>query len=123
MKCITHDDDSRTLHRLGQVQCRTAEITDAAYFVLLRSGTCGSWIDLELDIWRTLKDVADRPLERKTPVSDGSDAAIVASQLVVDALTDAVYRIALRHGFQKPFLDVELVLYRAVQRVICERWT
>jgi hypothetical protein len=32
----------------------TAELTAAAYRVALRSKTRGTWLDLELDLWRAL---------------------------------------------------------------------
>src|SRR5262245_11821746 len=31
-----------------------ADLTDAAYSVVLRHGIGGSWIDLQLDVWRVL---------------------------------------------------------------------
>jgi len=44
------------------VEDLAAELTEAAYPVALRHGTPASWIDLELDLWRTLVDkVKDRP--------------------------------------------------------------
>jgi hypothetical protein len=33
-----------------------AELTSAAYRVALRHGTGGTWVDLELDLWRALAD-------------------------------------------------------------------
>ena len=33
-----------------------AELTRAAYYVALRHGTAGTWLDLELDLWRALAD-------------------------------------------------------------------
>jgi hypothetical protein len=33
-----------------------AELTVAAYHVALRSRTQGTWLDLELDLWRALAD-------------------------------------------------------------------
>ena len=118
MKLSEQENSPIIVHRSHQVKLRTVELTDAAYSVLLRSGTSGWWIDLELDIWRTLEDAADRPIESKTSVSPGSNDVNSGSQSLVDALTDAVYRTALRHGLRRPFLDVELVLYRTVQRVM-----
>jgi hypothetical protein len=35
-----------------------AELTLAAYRVALRTRTEGTWLDLELDLWRTLADTA-----------------------------------------------------------------
>lgn len=32
-----------------------AELTDAAYSVALRGHRSGSWLDLELDLWRALR--------------------------------------------------------------------
>ena len=34
----------------------TAEIALAAYRVALQAGTRGTWLDLQLDLWRTLAD-------------------------------------------------------------------
>ena len=33
-----------------------ADITLAAYRVALQTGTRGTWLDLQLDLWRTLAD-------------------------------------------------------------------
>ena len=33
-----------------------AELTLAAYRVALQTGTRGTWLDLQLDLWRTLAD-------------------------------------------------------------------
>jgi hypothetical protein len=33
-----------------------AKLTDAAYAVALRHGVSGSWIDLQLDLWRVLTE-------------------------------------------------------------------
>jgi hypothetical protein len=35
-------------------------------------------------------------------------------------LTDAAYRVVLRHGLQGPFLDVELELWRELRAVIAK---
>jgi hypothetical protein len=38
----------------------TAKLTDAAYAVALRHGVSGSWIDLQLDLWRVLTEAVER---------------------------------------------------------------
>jgi hypothetical protein len=38
----------------------TAKLTDAAYSVALRHGVSGSWIDLQLDLWRVLTETVER---------------------------------------------------------------
>ena len=37
-----------------------AKLTDAAYAVALRHGVSGSWIDLQLELWRALTDAIER---------------------------------------------------------------
>jgi hypothetical protein len=43
-----------------------AELTRVAYYVALRHGTAGTWIDLQLDLWQTLGD-AIQQWEREPP--------------------------------------------------------
>jgi hypothetical protein len=37
----------------------TATLTDAAYAVALRHGVSGSWIDLQLELWRVLTEAIE----------------------------------------------------------------
>jgi hypothetical protein len=37
-----------------------AELTRAAYGVALRHGTAGTWVDLELDLWKALTDTVKK---------------------------------------------------------------
>jgi hypothetical protein len=49
--------DSKTpVHRDDLLETFAAELTLAAYRVALRTRTRGSWLDLELDLWRALAD-------------------------------------------------------------------
>jgi len=51
------DGDFRTpANRDGLLEGFAAELTLAAYRVALRTGTQGTWLDLELDLWRALAD-------------------------------------------------------------------
>jgi hypothetical protein len=43
-----------------------AQLTEAAYPVALRHGESGSWVDLELDLWRALGQ-AVRQWENENP--------------------------------------------------------
>jgi hypothetical protein len=38
----------------AKVEHLVAELTEAAYPVALRHGNKGSWVDLELDLWKAL---------------------------------------------------------------------
>jgi hypothetical protein len=46
------------VNRDGLLENLAAELTLAAYRVALRTRTAGTWLDLELDLWRTLADTA-----------------------------------------------------------------
>jgi hypothetical protein len=94
-----------------------ADLTDAAYSVVLRHGIGGSWIDLQLDVWRVLAaTIVQTPRsESRTP----SAAEFYAwRETFLSELTDAAYRTALHHGLQGPFLDVELDLHVGLREVI-----
>ena len=43
-------------NRDALLEAFAAEITLAAYRVALQTGTQGTWLDLQLDLWRTLAD-------------------------------------------------------------------
>jgi hypothetical protein len=42
------------VHRESLLESFAAELTQAAYAVALRTNMQGTWLDLELDLWRTL---------------------------------------------------------------------
>ena len=44
------------VNRDAQLETFAAELTLAAYRVALRTRTQGTWLDLELDLWRALAD-------------------------------------------------------------------
>jgi hypothetical protein len=51
------NEDSKTpVNRDALLETFAAELTLAAYCVALRTRTRGSWLDLELDLWRALAD-------------------------------------------------------------------
>ena len=49
-------DPQTALHRDAQLEILAAELTVAAYRVALRTSKQGTWLDLELDLWRALAD-------------------------------------------------------------------
>jgi hypothetical protein len=58
--CASYDRDAR-------LEDFAAELTLAAYHVALRHGTGGTWLDLELELWRVKTEMIekwgrDRPL-------------------------------------------------------------
>jgi hypothetical protein len=51
-------DFQTTVNRDALLETLAAELTLAAYRVALRTRAEGTWLDLELDLWRTLADTA-----------------------------------------------------------------
>jgi hypothetical protein len=49
-----------------------AELTCAAYRVALRHGTAGTWVDLELDLWRALTETVGKWGWQSPPRPDGA---------------------------------------------------
>jgi hypothetical protein len=47
-----------------------AELTDAAYPVLLQHGVVDNWLDLRLDLWKALSNTVKK-WDQKTPTSGG----------------------------------------------------
>jgi hypothetical protein len=47
-----------SVNRDAPLETLAAELTLAAYRVALRTRTKGTWLDLELDLWRALADTA-----------------------------------------------------------------
>ncbi len=46
--------------RDGSLETFTAELTNAAYGIALRHRRLGSWVDLELALWRVLAETVTR---------------------------------------------------------------
>ena len=56
---MTNEDSRTRVNRDGRLECLAAELTLAAYRVALRTGTRGSWLDLELDLWKAMADAVE----------------------------------------------------------------
>jgi hypothetical protein len=59
-----------------------AELTNAAYPVVLRHGAGEKWLDLELDLWKVLCDT----LRRLEQIEEGRAASCCASPRTSDCL-------------------------------------
>jgi hypothetical protein len=49
-------DFQTSVDRDALLEVFAAELTRAAYCVALRTSTPGTWLDLELDLWKALAD-------------------------------------------------------------------
>jgi len=97
-----------------------ADLTDAAYSVALRHGIAGSWIDLQLEVWRAIaRRVAGvAPESLSSPAAGELDS--VADAFLAE-LTQVAHGIVLRYGLLGSFLDFELDLHQSLRRVM-ELW-
>lgn len=94
-----------------------ADLADAAYAVVLRHGIGGSWIDVQLEVWRALAETI-RETDWQTVDANSLAEFAVWREALLSRATEAAYRTALRHELQGPFVDVELDLHRALRQIM-----
>jgi hypothetical protein len=94
-----------------------ADLTDAAYSVMLQHRIRGSWIDLQLDVWRVLAMSIARTQGLSSRFISAAEF-LEWREAFVSELTDVAYRTALRYGVQGPFLDIELELHVALREAV-----
>jgi hypothetical protein len=108
MKATTFDCET-LLERLA------GELTDAAYPVVLGHGAGRPSVEVEVEVGEAIRRVLGNGWRRARAVA--ADAAVPPSRTeVVAEVADAVYQVALRHGFREPFPDMELGLWKALER-------
>ena len=98
-----------------------AELTSAAYPLALRRGLKGSWIKMELGLWRALAETIRKWARQRPPAASPEEFAAWRDGLLV-ALTETAFYVALNNGVQGLPLEVELTLYRALRLVIRRRY-
>jgi hypothetical protein len=52
----TQPDNETAVNQDAVLEAFAAELTHAAYYVALRTRTQGTWLDLELDLWKALAE-------------------------------------------------------------------
>ena len=71
-----------------------ANLTDAAYSIVLRHGIRGSWIDLELELWKVLALLVAQK-ERNTSRLRSTVEFLACREMFLSELTEAAYRTAI----------------------------
>jgi hypothetical protein len=98
-----------------------AELTSAVYPLALRHGMRGSWLDLQMGLWRALAESVKK-WAREWPPAGSSHEFEVWHQGFLADLTEGAFYIAVKHGIKGSLLEVELGLYRAFRFVIRRRY-
>jgi hypothetical protein len=98
-----------------------AELTNAVYPIALRHGMKGSWINMELGLWRVLTETVKK-WSREWPSVGSSEEFEVWRQGFLVELTEEAVIIAVRHGIRGLFLEVQLDLYRVFRLVVRRRY-
>lgn len=94
-----------------------AELTSAAYPVALRQGVEGSWLKLELGLWRALAETVEK-WSRELPPAESPDELTIWKEGFLLSLTEAAFCTALKQGIKGSLPKVELGLYRVFRSMI-----
>jgi hypothetical protein len=107
-------------HRETVLENFAAELTSAAYLIALRHGLAGSWILVELGLWRALAETVNKWARQKPSAAPSDEFEMWRQDFLAD-LTEGAFYVALKHGIKGSLLEVELDLYRAFRLVIRRR--
>ena len=115
------NNHSATCNRDTLLENFAAELTSAAYPIALRHGMAGSWIKVELGLWRALAETVKKWARQKPPAGSSDEFELWRQGFLVD-LTEGAFYIAVKHGIKGSLLEVELDLYRAFRFAFRRRY-
>ncbi len=96
----------------------TAQLTRAAYGVALQHAAAGTWLDLELDLWKALAATVAKWARQPSPAPSAGEAAW-RENLLAD-LTESALSSALRNGIERSVPGLESRLHRRFRVVFQE---
>ncbi len=115
------DNPRAACNRDGLLENFAAELTSAAYPLALRQGIRGSWLNVELGLWRALAETVKK-WAREWPAPGSPDEFKVwRTGFLVDLTASAIF-VAGTHGIRGSLREVELGLYRAFRLVLRRRY-
>ncbi len=103
--------------RNAVLEALAAELTSAAYSVLLRAGLRGSWVELELGLWKVLAETVGT-WARKWPRSASPDDFANWREGLVAGLTDGAVFVAREQAVHGPPPQVRSRLREAFRSAI-----
>jgi len=117
MKAIDMKDiQNAARDRDGRLENFAAELTRAVYPLVLRRGPKGSWLEMELGLWRALAKTVRKWARQQPTAASADEFEAWRKGLDVD-LAESAFSVALTNGIKGSLPDLELGLYRAVCRV------
>src|SRR5947209_7792527 len=106
-----NDIRGATCNRNTRLENFAAELTNAVYPIALRHGMTGSWINVELSLWRVLDHTVKKWARERPPAGRSDELKVWRQRLLVD-LTENAFYVTVKHGIKGSLLEVELALYR-----------
>jgi hypothetical protein len=94
-----------------------AELTSAVYPFVLRRGLEGSWLKVELGLWRALAKTVKKWTRQRSAAASEDELEAWREGLLVD-LTESAFRIARKNGMKGPLLELASSLCETVRPVI-----
>jgi hypothetical protein len=104
-------------------QCRdtrienfVADLTGAVYPVVLRRQPKGSWLKVELGLWKALAETVHKWAPQR-PAVPAEELPAWRDAFLLE-LTESAFHVALVNGIKGSLLEVELCLYRVIRLVM-----
>ena len=114
-------DNHRTAwDRDARLENLAAELTNAAYRLVLRHGFEGSWLLVELTLWGAVRETVEKWARHRSPAASSGEFDVWRAGFLAD-LTERAFSVALENGVGGPFLKLELDLHRAFRLVTRRR--
>jgi hypothetical protein len=111
------DNQGASRNRDTGLENFAAELTSAVYPIALRHGMNGSWLKVELALWRVLAETVRKCACERPPTESSDEFKAWQDGLLVD-LTESAFYIAVKHGIKGSLLGLELDLYQTFRSVI-----
>jgi hypothetical protein len=109
--------EHRVDNQKAAVESLAAELTNVAYPVLLGGGLGGSWVELELGLWKALDGTLQKWFRELPPRSSVDDAASWRKNLVAGLVNTTLF-VVKQQGGRKPLPYVESGLQQAFSSAI-----
>jgi hypothetical protein len=112
-----HNEDHTTRNRDARLQLLAAELTSAAYPLVFWRGTEGSWVRMQLGLWKALAETIAEWARRPKPVEPDRDLR-GRYEGFLGAVTESALAVARENGVSASCPDVASGLYEAFRQVM-----